>query len=182
MSIVAYAQMTNFREAAKPGESLPNAKTGGGISTYTDALAALVPAEVLTVHALIISAVTTKTDQGAKITDMSSLSWAFYGMCALSVFIYIVPRAMGGQWDRVDILRMLVPLFAFIGWTMLQPTSAFDAVAPSVTIAQRTIVAIFFAVILGALATVFAYKADAKKVASPEEPVSKELNHPDAAH
>jgi len=38
------------------------------------------------------------------------------------------------------------------------------------------------AVVLGALATVFAYKADAKKVASPEEPVPKELGHPDTTH
>jgi hypothetical protein len=160
--LVALNHFTVPVATSQPGTSLPNPQERTGISTYSDALAALVPAEILTIHALVVTAVTTKTDQGAKITDMETLWWAFYGMCILSVFIYVIPRKFGGRWDRLDLVRMLIPLFAFVGWTMLQPTSAFDAIVPLFSIAQRTIVAIFLAVILGVAATLLAYSADAK--------------------
>ena len=60
MSTLAYAQLTNAREAAPPGTSTTTSKPG--IKTYMDAFAALVPAEVLTLHALIISATTHITE------------------------------------------------------------------------------------------------------------------------
>lgn len=183
MSTIAYALNMNSRDTVQPRQtsSRASATAGpgptpaptptptqgsapkGGISAYSDALSALVPAEVLTVHALVISAVTAKIDDGSKITDVSTLWWAFYGMCFLSIFLYVIPRLMGGWWETLDFLRMLIPLFAFVGWTMLQPTSAFEAVAPSLTIGQRTIAAIFLGVVLGACATMLAYKADGKQ-------------------
>jgi hypothetical protein len=172
MSTIVFAQNMNSRDVVQPPPHVgatagqtptPAAGSKSGISAYSDALSALVPAEVLTVHALVISTVTAKVDDGSQITDLNTLWWAFYGMCLLSIFLYVVPRLMGGWWDQLDFLRMLIPLFAFVGWTMLQPTSAFDAIAPSLTIAQRTIAAVFLGVFLGACATVLAYKADAKQ-------------------
>ena len=53
MSTLAYAQLTNARDQALPGTSTTTSKPG--IQTYMDAFAALVPAEVLTLHALVIS-------------------------------------------------------------------------------------------------------------------------------
>lgn len=58
MSTLAYASLTRRREQAPRGESMRNAPPG--VNSYVDALAALVPAEVLSVHALIL-AVTTET-------------------------------------------------------------------------------------------------------------------------
>jgi hypothetical protein len=159
MSTYAYAQFTNLRDHAAPGTSNT---TSPGVTSYADALSALVPAEVLTVHALVIS-VTTKTVNGvAEITYRPTLALAFWGLVVLGVIIYAIPRATGGRWDRWDYVRMLIPALAFVGWTMLQPTSAFDAVFESVTQPQRTVAALFLAVVLGLAAGVLAYQADAK--------------------
>jgi len=57
MSTLAYAQLTNKRDDAAPGTS--ETTNAPGVKSYVDALAALVPAEVLTLHALVISATTT---------------------------------------------------------------------------------------------------------------------------
>ncbi len=72
MSTMAYAQFTNRREAAQPGTSTSAAPPG--VRTYVDALAALVPAETLTLHGLILS-LTTKTEGNAtKITAPDTLA------------------------------------------------------------------------------------------------------------
>ena len=71
MSTIAYAQFTTRREAAAPGTS--TSASPPGVKTYVDALAALVPAEVLTLHALILS-VTTKVDGNVtQITETRTL-------------------------------------------------------------------------------------------------------------
>lgn len=167
MSTIAYAQLTNFREMSAPGTStIGTGNAAGGIKTYSDALTALVPAEILTVHALVIS-VTTKTEnQIATVTDAGTLKWAFWGLLLLSILIYAIPRATGGKWDNYDYLRMLIAPLAFVGWTMLQPTSAFSAVA-SLATAPRTVAATFLAIVLGLVATALAYKADAKPAPGP---------------
>jgi hypothetical protein len=159
MSTVAYAQLTNRRDLATPGTS---STTSPGIGTYADALSALVPAEVLSVHALVISATTEMTNNGTVITDVSTLRVAFWGFIVLSVGFYIVPRWFGGRLDGLDIARALIPPLAFVGWAMLQRTTAFDAAFPSVTDTQRTVVALFLAVVLAGGAATLAYSADQK--------------------
>ena len=162
MSTIAYAQITNFRDQSPPGTANKTDAPAGRIKTYSDALTALVPAEVLTVHAVVISVTTKVSNQTSQITNAPTLKWAFYGLIGLSMLIYIFPRATGGQWDRWDIIRMLIPPSAFVAWTMLQPTSAFDAVM-SLETAPRTVIAVFVAIVLGLIATALAYKADAKQ-------------------
>ncbi len=142
MSTLAYAALTTSREHSPPGSST----SPPGVSTYVDAVAALVPAEVLTLHALILS-VTTET---------------IVGLIVLSVVFYVAPRLFGGQWDRLDYLRAAIPALSFLGWTMLQRTTAFDAIAPKMGGAPRTVIALFLAVLLGPLAAALAYKADQK--------------------
>jgi uncharacterized membrane protein len=134
------------------------------VSTYVDALAALVPAEVLTLHAVILT-FTTKTDAGAtSITDKETLAYAFYGLIALAVLLYVVGRLIAKKWDRLDYLRVIIPPLAFVGWTMLQRATAFDAVAPSnLREAGRMVIALFLGVLLGLLAAGLAYKADQKE-------------------
>ena len=69
---------------------------------------------------------------------------------------------MGGKWDAYDWLRVLIAPLAFVGWTMQQHTTAFDAVFPSMQQAPRTVVAVFQGAILGAVTAGLALKADKK--------------------
>jgi hypothetical protein len=59
MSTITYAQLTNKRDAAPSGGS--KGKSPPGVATRVDAPAALVPAEVLSLHALITSFTSTTT-------------------------------------------------------------------------------------------------------------------------
>jgi len=163
MSTLAYAALTTSRE-----QSPPNSSTSPpGVSTYVDAVAALVPAEVLTLHALILS-VTTETAGGiTKITAATTLFWAFLGLTVLSCMVYIAPRLLKGNWDRLDYIRAAIPALSFIGWTMLQRTTAFDAVASKMGGAPRTVIALFLAFVLGPMAAALAYKADQKPLPDP---------------
>ena len=61
----------------------------------------------------------------------------------MSIGFYIIPRWFGGRLDKLDIARVLIPPLAFVGWTMLQRTTAFDAAFPSMMSTQRTVVALF---------------------------------------
>jgi hypothetical protein len=161
MSTIAYAAITTRREEAPPGTSKAQSP---GVGVFVDALAALVPAEVLSLHALILTATTSKTAEGQfKITAQSTLSYAFFGLVALSIFLYVVTRVTKKAWTNLDYARMLIPPLAFVGWTMLQKATAVDAVL-SLGDAERTVIAIFLAVVLGAVASLLAFKADEQPV------------------
>ena len=165
MSTLAYAAFTTKRETSTPGTS--TSKNPPGVSTFVDAFAALVPAEVLTLHALILSVTTTTAANVTTITEGPILKWAFAGLIALSVVLYVVPRFQ--KWETLDYLRVSIPPLAFVGWTMIQRSTAFDAVAPQLNNASRTVVALFVAVVLGLLATTLARKADQKE--EPQKPL-----------
>jgi hypothetical protein len=141
-----------------------------------DAFAALVPAEVLTLHALIISATTeikegvaaTATEKAGPVASTilpgaeQTLFWSFWGLVAMSAALYVVPRYTGGKWDKFDWIRVSIAPLAFVGWTMLQRTTAFDAVS---TLHQppRTVIALFLGAVLGATTAALALKADKKQ-------------------
>ena len=132
------------------------------MGNYIDALAALVPAEVLALHAVILPATTKTSASVTEITAPGTLSWAFWGLIALSALLYVVPRLLNGKWDASDYIRLVIPPLAFVAWTMLQRSTAFDAVFPGLAEAPRTVAALFIAVILGFLASLMAKKADQK--------------------
>jgi hypothetical protein len=162
MSTIAYAAFTQSREEATPGKSTTTEPPG--IKTYVDALAALVPAEVLTLHALFLSATTSTSGGQTTITAPGALTAAFYGLIGLSVVFYIVARlSNGGKWDRLDYARVAIPPLAFVGWTMLQRTTAFDALGLGMSNASRSVLALFLATVLGIVAASLAYKADQKQ-------------------
>jgi len=161
MSTLAYARLTAKREQGLPGTT--TSQSPPGVSTYVDAFAALVPAEALTLHAVILS-VTTRTANGVtQITQQGTLAWAFYGLLAISMVLYAVPRITSAKWDKLDCIRIFIPPLAFIGWAMLQRATAFDAVFPNLSEAARTVSAVFLGVILGLVAATLAYKADQKE-------------------
>jgi hypothetical protein len=168
MSTLVYGAMTNKRESAQPGTSTTSSSPG--IKTYADAFAALVPAEVLSLHALILASTTKVTESTAKtlgsstlISDPITLGNAFWGLIILSVVLYVGSRLMSKMWDRLDYIRMLIPPLAFIGWTMLQRATAFDAAFPTVGEGPRTVIALFLGVVLGLAASALAYKMDQKQ-------------------
>src|SRR6266478_7030613 len=167
MSTFAYAAMTGTRETAPPGRSTTTSSPG--VRTYVDALAALVPAEVLAAHAAILT-FTTKTATDAAtgqttvtITEPSALAITFYALIGVSMLLYVIARRMAGKWDKWDWLRVLIPPLAFVGWTMLQKATAFDAVAQgSCSEAVRDVIAIIGGIVLGVVAAALAYRADQK--------------------
>jgi hypothetical protein len=128
-----------------------------------DALAALVPAEVLAAHATILTFTTNTEDTVVTLTDKPALSIAFYGLIVLSMILYVVGRLIKSSWDAWDWLRVLIAPLAFVGWTMLQKATAFDAVAPAaLTSGTRNVIAILGGIVLGVIAAGLAYKADQK--------------------
>ncbi len=164
MSTLAYAKLTNVRDDTDPREAADGAKPG--INKYVDAMAALVPAEVLALHAMLIT-ILTESNQGATdndtiitIVEPGTLAWSFGGLIALTFVLYLLGRGWKHA-NGLDVLRMLVPAGAFVAWTMLQPSTAFDAVCPEMSSPTRMTIAVFAAVILGALATWLAGKAEA---------------------
>ena len=190
MSTIAYAQLTTKREEAAPGKS--STTSGPGIRSYIDSFAALVPTEVLTLHALIVAA-TTKTAtaaaapaagvvptlgaSGAQATattqslgttttilpdGVQPLTTAFWLLIVLSVVLYAVPRYFGGKWDKFDFIRASIAPLAFVGWTMLQRATAFDAAFPSVSSVERTVYALILGAVLGGVTAALAAKADDK--------------------
>lgn len=158
MSTLAYARLTTAREASPPGSSTSTSPPG--VRTYVDALAALVPAEVMTLHALFLSVTTKVEGTTTTITDPDALRFGFFGLLVVSVGLYAAPRLLARSWERLDWLRILIPPLAFVGWTMLQRSTAFDAVLPGVPDASRTVAAVLLAIVLGVLASALAYRAD----------------------
>jgi hypothetical protein len=158
--------------AAKPAAANQN------VNNYVEALSALIPAEVLTLHALILSATTTirRSDKPAEgtittISDPQTLKYAFAGLIVLSFLLYVVPRiyaamrAVGGnfrlwlkQLDVLDWARASIPPLAFVGWSMLQRATAFDAAFPWVSQSQRTVAGLFLGTLLIAAASWLAFK------------------------
>lgn len=161
MSTLAYAAITTRRDRSRSRASMTSEPPG--LKTYVDAFAALVPAEVLTAHALLLAVTTKTTEAATEIVDAVTLAWSFYGLILTALVLYVVPRIKAGKWDRLDYFRAAIPPLAFVGWTMLQRATAFDAVCPDMREAPRTAIAIFLGIGLGLATTFLAGKADQKQ-------------------
>ena len=171
MSTLLYSHLTTQRQEAPEGTSTARAVDGAapeagkpGVSPFVDAMAALIPAEVLAVHAVLIS-LGTKTEEGADdkavttITEPGGLKALFIALLITSVILYVLGHIKTwGVWDWV---RMLIPAAAFAAWTMLQKATMWDAWAPGMDELTRTGIGLIAALILGGVAYALAYKADA---------------------
>jgi hypothetical protein len=163
MSTLAYAAITSQREGAESGTSTTTQKPG--VKTFVDLLAALVPAEVLAAHAVLVD-LTTKTKKlpgggtGLTIVDPATLEvWGFWALLITSALLYLFGHIRNyGLWD---VVRNLIPPIAFVLWTMGQKTTAFNAAFPEVGMNTRYAATIVGALLIGAIATALAYKADA---------------------
>ena len=158
MSTVLYGAVSRERVRAEPKKS----KTvKPGVKTYVDALAALVPAEVLAVHAVVISFATETVDGTTTIRAGDQLIFFFYFLLAGSIALYFVgrERIIPAGWDWV---RMLIPPAAFVGWTMLQPTTVFDAVLPRFNADWRWALGLALALFVSGVAAVLGEVQDQK--------------------
>jgi hypothetical protein len=132
---------------------------------YLDAFAALVPAEALALHALVIN-LTTSTEEGADgqaittITDPGLLRGSFWALLLTSVALFVGPRLK--NWTGLDGLRLFIPPMAFIGWMLLtQPSAIQDVIFfRDWSEPMKAIVAAFGVTFVGLLAAGLAYKAD----------------------
>ncbi len=127
-----------------------------------DVFAALVPAEVLVAHATIIQVTTETTGDDFSITSPEVLEFSFWALTAASLILYVISKM--GAWEPLDIVRMVIPPLAFVGWTMIQPNTAFDAVFGEGDDAWRIALPVIFGLVLGAVAAKLAYKADTTNV------------------
>jgi len=176
MSTLAYARLTTAREESTPGKS--STTQPPQVGTYIDAFAALVPAEVLTLHAVIMSYTTAKASDGSTqilAGNMSLLQSCFWILIVVSMVLYAGGRLSAKKWDRLDYIRILIPPLAFTGWTMIQTLTAFDAVWGNLPKVNRDISAILLCSLLGYLSTILADKADAKTPASPAKETLKNI-------
>jgi hypothetical protein len=159
MSTLAYAALTTKRSLAMPDTS--SSTQAPGVSTWVDSLASLVPAEVLAVHGALLAVLTAPDKAGGTIiVDAPTLTGVFYALIVVSMLLYAGSRVMAHLWDRLDYVRILIPPLAFVGWTMLQRATAFDAAFPGVSSGLRTTIALIGAVLLGLVAAMLAYRAD----------------------
>lgn len=146
MSTFAFAKLQSNSSAPGGGGTALDPTT----KTYLAILAGLVPAEVLAVHATIMSYATMSVDGATKITDPTTVTRVFYALIVLSMVIYVAGR-WGKKWDLWAFAGMLVPPAAFVGWTMLQQGSSFDAAFPGIATLPRLAIALIGAVTLAVL-------------------------------
>lgn len=178
MSTVAFGALTTRREKSDSGTSKTDQPPG--LNSYIDILAALVPAEVLAIHAIIIAAVTTTSSGGqTQITQPGTLRLAFWLLAGLAAVLFVlgrrpaptpaavlqqsgtsVPRWQHLEWQ--DLIRVAIPPAAFVGWTMLEPTSAWNVVVPDMSTGTRTLIALVGAVLLAAVTKAMASHSDNK--------------------
>lgn len=177
MSTVAFGALTTRREKSDSGTS--KSAQPPGLNSYIDILAALVPAEVLAVHAIIISAVTTTSRGQTQITQPTTLRLAFWLLAGLSMVLFLLgrrpaptpadvrqqPGAQVPRWQRLewqDVIRAAIPPLAFTGWTMLVPTSVWNVVDSGMSGGTRMLIAMVGAVFLAALTKALASHSDNK--------------------
>jgi hypothetical protein len=160
VSILVYSALTSRREEADSGESVDQSPPG--VRTFLDALVALFPAELLSLHVLALALFTQTKDEGADmllftITERTGLRAAFVILIILGPVLYWIGHT--AAWKNEDYARAVIPAVAFVGWTMIQDNTAFDAWFDWHD-KLRFFVPAVGAIILGAIAARLAAKAD----------------------
>lgn len=86
-------------------------------------VAALVPGDILAIHAAILAGATELAKDGSTtVTKPEVLKWSLPILAAVSVVLFVAGRLP--NWEPKDYVRVLIPPTAFFGWTLLTGTSA----------------------------------------------------------
>lgn len=159
MSFIAGEEPTEVDvELSSHEEDAPKA------SKWIDLAAALVPAEVLAAHALLLPlAFDTDAEGGTTLSsDSVTVFWVFVGMAILPAILYVATASKG--FERLDILRAIVPSMAMVAWMMLQPTTMFTGFAQYLEWTPNelaiTALGVLLASVAGTIAAVTAKRAD----------------------
>jgi hypothetical protein len=140
-----------------------------GTKTYVDAMAALVPAEVLALYAVImqVASVTKEVDGQSEtvITHDGTVVGLFLALVVLSSALYLLGRkplagANAVAPDKFDAARALIPPCAFVVWTLLTPSSAIDAMGWHLDPVARIGGSAILAIVLGVAAAALGAQAD----------------------
>jgi hypothetical protein len=119
---VSYAYGALVHRAREGG--LADDKVATETNKYVALIAAIVPADVLAVHAIVLGLTTTTDASGTTtITNADLLKTSFLGLLVLSVFLYLIARGITG-WKGADWVLFAIPPLAFVAWTGLIGTSA----------------------------------------------------------
>lgn len=183
---MAYGLISAQRQAAPESES--KAEESPGFGSYIDVVAALVPAEILAANAALLPLMTSTQDEKGSvitITEPGTLKLVFWLSIVSCVGLYVIGQLTRAKkeraketatdetakWGYANSIRMLIPAGAYVGWTMLQKATAFDAIAPGMSQALRFTLAVFGGIALAAIAKLLSDQADEQNPA-PEEVVS----------
>jgi hypothetical protein len=125
MSAFVYGRATREIETAQV-LAVTDPKAGGAAAQKAAALAqriaALVPADVLLVYGIILASATQTGDDGSTtVTKPSLLKWSVPVLMGLAVVLFLIGKLPA--WTKGDFLRMLIPPFAFVTWTLLSGTN-----------------------------------------------------------
>jgi hypothetical protein len=129
VSTILYGRLVSRREVAiRDATEDPTKKAAEELAQL---VAALVPAEVLTIHAAILAGATeTGADGSTAVTKPEVLKWSLVILGGTCVLLYLIGKvgflttATGDGLQRLDALRMVIPALAFGAWTCLTGTSA----------------------------------------------------------
>ena len=87
-------------------------------------VAALIPAEIVALHALVLSVTTsTGADGSTTITSPEPLKWSLVVLVLLSIVVYVIGRGLK-DWKERDWVRVAIPALAVVVWTGIIGTSA----------------------------------------------------------
>ena len=172
MSTFLYGVRTRERERGLTALTEGGPAPGAG-SPWVDTVAALVPAEVLAIHALALSgwSDTIPGCDGAAagpdcaadgpvtaITNAGSLQITFFALIALCALLFALGKK--SDWKPADGIRLFIPSAAFVVWTMAMPGSAFDAVVNHMDGTARAVIAGIAALLLVGVAKRLADEAE----------------------
>lgn len=137
MSAYLYGRMIRRRQPGRlfaAEESLADADQKRAVENADDdnklatALAAIIPADVLAAHAVLLTLFTTTDADGVtKITDGLWLGRLFIALVVAAAVIYLLGRR---SFERADLIRMLIPPLALVGWAALANTSGLTPLIP----------------------------------------------------
>jgi hypothetical protein len=98
---------------------------------FVAAVAALIPADVLALHALVLTWTTKTDDHGTTtITNEPLLGASLFVLLVLAIALFTIGRGFAPRWQFKDWILMAIPPLAFLAWTALLGTSALSPLIP----------------------------------------------------
>jgi hypothetical protein len=145
------------RSALVYGRMVREGKAGASAQDEQDKLvmriAALVPVDVISAHAFVLAATTTKNDAGETvISNPDVLRWSLIGLAVAAVALYVGGRGLK-KWTLPDYVRAGLPAAAFLAWTALTGTSALTPWVQGLSTAAVSVTGMFVGLLVLAVSS-----------------------------